>query len=442
MNIPDFSNQTFLNKEANANLAGIGARILRNAVKKPKQQGQMITDPAKIKSLDPTKVRNLSDDEILEMRKSQLLEDGTGSIVLDAPLGLFKMLSPKSWGDKLDDWIARGKLKMESWDTKAGAKLSGNNPNSLRGKLFSVQRGREGKGDIVAEYANDDGTISYLTQGGVGDRRSSVLAPVSNTIKVGTPLLASAFIAEKLLPKPGEQNASSNPQAPNVSNVPGPGYTSPYVSQQRTALFQDEHFEKTAQKLHTNQDPNDIIEESIWSSLEKQASFNKIAQLEKSIEKMAAFVEDLKQENQLLSKIASEEKIAHEKTAKEFSDLKQTFFSKQAEAEEFRLRTVARERSKHVLKMAETMLEKGLIKQAEFDQQVDKLMSCDETTLNLYSNMVKQATSNDETLESLSVLSEYNSMDSKGTPERHGRGINKAGQTIGEAARYLLEKQN
>jgi hypothetical protein len=448
MKIPDFSQQHFLEKKANVGsaVAGIrgGAKVLRDFMGKNKnkspQMGQMITDPDKIKALDPTKVKYYSDDEILNARKSQLLEDGTGSIVLDAPLGLFKMLTPQKWGDAVDDWIARSKIKMEGWDTKAGAKLSGDNPNSLRGKFFSVQRGREGKGDIIGEYTNPDGTISQMTQGGVGDRRSSVLAPITNTIKVGTPLAASGFVMEKFLPKP-EQNIAGM-QAVNEQQMNIPNYYQSKMSNQQSDLYREASVYDDFLEKESYRNRSDEVESSIWESLAKKASFNKIAELENSLEKMAVYIHDLKEENQLLNKVAFEEKLAHEKVAKEYASLKQDFFSKQAESEEFRLRTVARERSRHVVKLAEQMLENGLIKQAQFDSQVDQLMSCDESTLNLYSNMVKQASGNDDTLESLSILSEYSSSDSKGTSDRNGRGISKSGQTIGEAARYLLEKQN
>ncbi len=421
MNIPDFSGHSFLFKQANP-AAAVG-RMIKNT-----------------KNLSPPtaeQVKFFTQEEFDAARKSQMMQDGTGGIVIDAPLGLLSLVTPKKWGlrDKIDNWIYDKKLKMEDIDTRIGAKASGDNPNSIRGRIFSVPRGREGKGDIIGTVVNEDGTISQITQGATSDRRASIIGPVSNTVKVATPFLASAYLAEKFLgPKPPEAPSQANPYNQNT--------TSPSQTMYRTAQTSEDVLTKDYENLYTNSEKSDIMEETIWRELDKQASMNKIAMLEQELEKIAAFAEDLRQEKDLLSKIAMEEKTAREKVEKDYSLFKQNSLLKQAESEEFRLRTVARERSKHAVKLAEQFLEKGLIKQASFDQQVDHFMSCDETTLNLYANLAKQASDEEQGLESLAYLSEYNIMDSKGTSERTGRGINKAGQTIGEAARYLLEKQN
>jgi hypothetical protein len=403
----DFRKQSFLEKKASVSPAAVG-RMIENL----KDAGKVLPDMSNLKIY--------TDAERMQKQKELWSKDGTGSFPLDILIGATKLL-PKNWNvhSTIEDKVYQLKQLLDKADTNAGSFLAGKDPNSIRGKVFSVKRN-----DPFGEVVNDNVVEELYLQ---GNRRPSLLAPVSNTVAMATPLLAAGYLTDKLLLQPNQNDQQQQSYPPQ--------------GMYQTAYEPPNQLEKFAYKNYTNEDKNDIMEESVWRSLDKQASIQKIAKLEQEIEKIAAYAQDLKQENELLSKVAMEEKMAREQISQEIQKIKKESLTKQAEAEEFRLRTVARERSKHVVKLAEDMLEKGLIKQADFDHHVDRLMTCDETTLNLYANMTKQASDGEDGLASLALLREYNNMDSKGSVDTSKKGLNKAGQTMGEAARYLLDKQ-
>lgn len=378
---------------------------LSQAIHNPERpQGKFVTnipEQAGVQNSQGTKF--FDTEEIAKRRRAEIDHEGTGSFLGDAILGGVGFVSPGA-KERAKDLLFNMKQKLESADTKAGSVLAGNSPQTLRGKFFSVPLGNNGRGVQIGEKLNDNGSTSPIFEGSGTDRRPSLLAPVQNGLRVATPFLAASYMADKLYPQQQEQTAAS------VSD----------------------YMEKMSQ-------PPAEPDEVAWR-LDKQASIQKIAQLQDELEKVAAQLQNVTDENALLIKEASFEREEKQKVQRTLVETKQRMIEKTAEAEEFRLRTLARARSQSAVKLADEMLENGLIKQAQYDDTVDKLMDCDEESFNLYASMAKKSSTDEEGLESLAVLRDYSSNDMDSSLSRPARGLSKSGQTMGEAARELRER--
>lgn len=379
------------------------AEALKNP---PKPQGKFVTDipnQAGVQNSQGTKF--FDNEEIARRRREEMDHDGTGSFMGDALLGGIGFVAPNV-KQRAKDLMFNMKQKIESADTAAGKALAGDSPQSLRGKFFSVPMGRNGQGVQIGEKLNENGSVSPIMEGAGADRRPSLFAPVQNGLRVATPLLAASYAAEKLFPQ------------------------QPPPEEQKVAFTASDYMEKVSQ-------PD---EASVAWQLDKQASLQKIAMLEDELEKIAGQLQGVTEENRLLAKEASFEREAKQQVQQKLQVTKQEMLEKTAAAEEFRLRTLARERSKAAVDLADQLLEKGLIKQAQYDEHVDRFMDCDEESFNLYASMAKRSSEHQEGLESLSILGDYSSNDMDYSASRPAKGLSKSGQTIGEAARDLLSK--
>lgn len=335
-----------------------------------------------------------SADKVKEGVKQQRRNDGNG-IIADPLIWTAGAVTPKRWNvkEKILGPIDTLKDKMEEVSTNAAGRIVQNRkPDGMAQRFFSVP-----ETTVVGKKALPDGTFEDLATVG---RRTSLTAPIENTMKVGGPLLGSMYVAEKLYPMEDEQ--------------------------ERQAFEQDFLEEK-----------NGLETELLAERLDKKAALDKVAHLETKIEKLAYEIEGLEKEKDLFWKQASSEAEAKRSALKEKEDLEKQLLEKKAEHEELKLRTIAKERSGHAVKIAEAMLEDGLIKQAEFDEKVDFLMDCDSRTFNLHSSLLKQAETHEKGLESSAFFIDYRDKDEESSPHRSGRGLSKKGQTIGEAAKDL-----
>jgi hypothetical protein len=369
---------SFLNKQAAFGFANaIGKKVVRN-----------------LDEVSPAKSNNvlfLSPGDAAKKVTEKRREDGNG-LVGDVALGATGMLTPKSLAlkEKVLKQVDKGKDFVNKWDTIAAGKVTKKmKDGSMGAKLMSVPEQR-----VVGSQMLRDGSELDITQ---TFRRASLLAPAQNTAKVVAPILGSMYVAEKMYP-PEEQ----------------------------LAFEQYDSYEK-----------NGLESELLTERLDKEAAFQKVAQLQEELEKMAAEVEASKHEKNMFWKEAETERLEKTAALKEKDVLERTLLEKTATYDEFRLRVTSRERSKNVIKVAENLLEAGLIKQAEFNNKVDFLMDCDNETFNLYSSMTKHAQSVEKGLESSPFFIDYRSKEEESSPQRPTRGLSKQGQTIGEAARDL-----
>lgn len=409
-----FRGQSFLEKEAAPNFEGIvnslksiGRKVhpsgAVNAVEQAVKPGigKFVLNPED-SAVNAENLHLFSPEEVKQEYRNEAAKESSGSFLTDGILGLTKKVAPKTT-EPINNTKATFKQGIENVDTKMGQFIAGKNPDSLWGKLWSTPVQRH-IGNI-----EENGTTSRALR---EDRRPSFLAPMTNTLKVGTPLLAAAYVGEKLYPggegqQPTVQNSN---QAPYENNIP--------------------------------KQANEIFDTDLVNDLDKIASIQKIAELEENLSKYASQLEEVSMEKTAVEKRlreTEEEKAYFEKRA---SEIQGDLMEKEAEFEELRLRTIAQKRSKIAVDLAEQLLGCGFIKQAELANMTDDLMECDESTIKRYHNLVKTAKTQEESLESLAILGEYKSNEKlAGSNKDYAPlGLSKSGQSIGDAVRDLIHK--
>ncbi|PGQ88305.1 hypothetical protein [Priestia megaterium] len=379
-----FQGHQFLEKEA-ANPGGL-LRTLRN--------GKFTKGPADV-ALDSGKINRFSEGEIADEIKRNSQKGGTGSFAADGALWLGKKV--KGAKEPIERAVGAFSRAGDKVDNYLGSFAAGKNPNSWRGRAFSKQDKNR-----VAQHTSDDGEVTDLFS---EKPKASLVAPIEKTVKFTTPFLATAYVADKLYPEQPKDLGENVNQAT---------------------------YENQLQKTSS------LFDNSISDRMDKIASMQKIAELEDLVEKYA---EDL--EAALLDKKATAaqledvmmEKVSMEKRA---TEAEQNFLQKQAEHEELRLRMIAQKRSKIAVDLAEDMLEAKLIKQAQYEGTIDKLMECDEGTMQMYESLVKEARTGSDCLETLSYFGEYKNNEKLAAPHDLARsGLSRRGQTMAEAARDL-----
>lgn len=371
--------------------------------------------------------RMFSPDEIAEKIRARDINEGNGfvgDLVLGGIKGVGNLATRAAKKDKtvewagssaIDDASARVKDASRAWSAKAGQKaidlVGGNAPGSKRGKLFSVLEEVP-----VGERVLDDGTIVPILE---KQRRASIVAPVQNTMKVGTPLLGSMYLAEKFYPPEKREDT------PTVGDMT-------QAAQQAA--------EQSVNPALVHRLPRVASEDAY--SLEKRAMLDKQAMLEAELLEKTAEADTLRRDLDWMQKRASEADGRAEAFEKRAADLQHELSGAKSAHEELMLRTAARERSGTATRVARAMLEKGLIKRAQYEAQVDKLMDCSDTELQIFEKMATSEKVGEESLESLAFLSDTYSSSDEPTRRRVEKGLSKSGQTIHEAARDILVSRN
>lgn len=343
------------------------------------------------KAIDPKTVKMDDQATVDQSIKDEVRSHGNGFF---GDIGIWGAgaVTPNKWGvkEKILSPLEKMRDKVDEVNTAAGAKIVGNkSQDSLTAKFMSTPNSKK-----VGTGKNEDGLEQELFANG---RKTSLTAPLQNTAKVVTPTLGAFWVGEKLYP-PEEQVASN----------------------------QDSDWEKDG-----------FQEELITERLDKQAALEKVAFLEDEIEKLASEKETLEFEKQAFARKAEEEFFEKRAALEEKVRVEKELLEKTAKFDEFKLRTIAKKRSEHAVKIADEMLERGMIKQAQHDEKIDFLMDCDDKTFNLHSSMVKLAETDEKRLETSPYFIDYRDKDEASSPTRARQGVSKTGQTIGEAARDL-----
>lgn len=340
--------------------------------------------------LDATDTLSRLDDKAIKNIRNEEMKDAGNGLFGDVALwgvGLFSKDKKNQIINKLNDFKGKVVDFDERMTGKALEKMKAK-PGGLLHKSMSVK-----KPTAVAETTriNPDGTTTTRNLYDIESRKPSSLALFQNTAKVSSPLLASAFVAEKM-----------------------------YPMEEQMANVEELEFEKQA-----------IEEELMTERMDKVAALQKVSELEDRIDEFEGLLKVAEDEKRLFEKVAKKEYTEKVAMMKEKEKIASELSQKEKEFNELFLRMKSKERSGHAVKIAETLLEKGFIKQAEFDNKVDFLMDCDSETFNLYNMMSKGAGTEEKGLESSPFFIDYISREE--TPYAR-KGLSKRGQTIGEAA--------
>jgi hypothetical protein len=351
-------------------------------------------------AIDKGNIETLTAAEIAKNRRDKIKNESTGSLAVDGLLGLTKRLVPRT---KEPIQKAKGVVKgtTDTLDRAGGSALTRDNPDSWLGRTFSkVEK------EPVANVRDGERTESLYRD----VRVPSLLAPVEKTVKFTSPILASAWLFDKMNPEIGE----------DVNQTP----------------YGNDLYKNSS----VTEENNDAIDKTIAENMDKVASLQKIAELEDNLRKYASDLQYLKMEKTAIEKRLDTTLKEKRELEKRAASAEENLLHEKVAFEELRLRTIAQKRSKVAVDLAEQMLEKGLIKQAELQGTIDNLMDCDESTMNMHKNMVKEASGGLESLESLIILGEYKPNDKLATSsDLVNLGLSKSGQSIGEAARDLTK---
>lgn len=366
-----------------------------------------------------------SPEEIAAKIKERDISEGNGfvsDLLLGSVKGMGNLATRTIKKDKGVEWSgasaidnASAKVKEVSRDfsTKVGQgvidMIGGNNPGSKRGRIFSTLEDVQ-----IGERTLADGSVAPIIE---KQRRASIGAPLQNTMKAATPLLGSMYLAEKMYPQETREDT------PSVAEMTGAAQQLAHPASQRI-----QHMPRIAS--------DEVVQ------MEKKAMLDKQAQLEDELMEKTAEIHSLRRDLDWMEKRASdadERAVSFEKRA---SVLQDELFEKTAEHKELLLRVAARERSGEAVKIARAMLEKGMIKRAQYEQQIDKLMDCPEEELLLFEKMASSEKDGEESLETLAFLSDTYSSSDEQPRGRVAKGLSKSGQTILEAAREINASRN
>lgn len=395
-----------MNKESSAGAVkglGWGSRSLFKNIRPNRSTGtNSVAGPAEARFVSPQ--------ESARRFKEQDASRGTGSFTGDGILGITKRIAPKT-KEPIERTVGNVRQSIGNANRSVGEFLRGNNPNSLRYKAFTTNT-RKDRLDLI----NPDGTKRTLSE---SVPEASAMATPQRVSKFSAPLLGAMYVGDKLYP---EEEVNANPT-------------------EKQAAFEEESVNQTP---YANESDETTEEEktsmSVAENMDKIASLQKIAKLEEEVEKYASAVNELEMEKTAIQKeleMESEQRSFFEKRA---SEIKEDLMEKRAEFDELHLRTMAQKRSKVAVDLAEGLLERDLIKQAKLEETIDDLMDADESTIKIYENMLKEASHDSESVESLSILREYignERLASASNSDGRDRNRSKRGQTIGEAASDL-----
>ena len=368
--------------------------------------------------LQPGTVKMFSPEEIAEEIRRKDLEQGNG-MVLDGLLGGTKWVANKvtqkvkgdkdviwSGSDVIDNTSLKLKEKARELNTRGGAKMmdliGGNKPGSFRGKLFST-----GVDTKIGERVLEDGSVIPIME---KQRRASAVAPVENTVRMATPFLASAYLAEKMMPPEKDKT---------------------------TVRDMAETLPSAVERLPMTRHASEVVFE-----LDKQAMLDKHAILEERLLEKEAQLNVISQERDLMEKLSADLSKRADAFEKQASELRESLMEKEAAHEELILRMAARERYVPAEKIATRLLEQSMIKQAEYESKIAELMDCSDDVFKLYEKMYTSGKYGEESIESLAFLEDTYISSNEQSSSRVGKGLSKTGQTIGEAAHELSSKRN
>lgn len=345
--------------------------------------------------LNSKKFKAFNADE-MKANEFQNVKDSAG-IIQQMGLGALRMVpgqGSKNVANKLSDNIAKAKLGLRKFDHEFTGKVKnklglkdGGSLDRFTSKTDNIKVGTQKGPTGLSEDVN------------VAKKRHSMGAPIKHTTGFVLPMLGYSYISDKF-----EESAENKAQ------------------QQMQQQMQQQYMPKNAYTVVDN--------------MEKQAAMSKIAELESELETSQGLLKFAAAEKNVLlndNKSMMVKVAAYEDT---INELQSEIEKKASDLNELQQRMFIRERTVNSVKLAETMLEHGIIKQAEFDDKVDYLVSCDNDTFAMHEKIASM-NNGEKGLEKEAFMLEY-----RGKPSSRSFDSNfsSTGQTIDEAARDLLRR--
>lgn len=345
------------------------------------------------KAANPSKIEFHNQKQVSQKKFDDEKAKGI-NIVADVALGGVGKI-PKV-GEKLKNNMQNGyakqRLKFGEMNSRLGDKvynkLNMTKPGSWGDKITS----RPVKVEVGKERMKDGTTRNIVRE----ERVRSLTAPIVNTKEYVLPIAGSTYIFDKALGAGGEKPVTEVPVKEEFSN------------ERLASVFE--------------------------GGLFKTAALNKIAKLETERDELAGMIklanyekEILVNDNMKFQDIIDEniEKIA--KVENELSDYKDKYHTLLEQFEK-----TAKE--KDVDAIADNLLSKGIIKQADYNEMKEYLFSCDEQNFKMLQKVASSALGFNDSLMSIDDLGE-DAMERKASIN-----VSSKGQTISEAIRDLINK--
>lgn len=387
-----------MEKEAFIGAAIKGAKKGLGSIKAKRAQKVVTPNTTHASINNPLNSKKFKAFDANEMKANEFqnVKDSAG-IIQQMGLGAIRMVpgqGSKNVANKLSDNIAKAKMGLRKFDHEFTGKVK----NKLGLKNDGVIDRFTSKTDNI-KVGTQKGPTGLTEDVNVAKKRHSMAAPIKHTSGFVLPMLGYSYISDKF-----EEAADNKAQ------------------QQMQQQMQQPYMPKNAY--------------SVIDNMEKQAAISKIAELESELETSQGLLKFAAAEKNVLlndNKSMMVKVAAYEDT---INHLQNEIEKKASDLNELQQRMFIRERTVNSVKLAETMLEHGIIKQAEFDDKVDYLVSCDNDTFVMHEKIASM-NNGEKGLEKEAFMLEY-----RGKPSSRSFDSNfsSAGQTIDEAARDLLRR--
>lgn len=368
------------------------------------------------KSADPSNVKFNNQKQMNKNHFEQQKKQGFGMLGNAALWGVGKVPKfGKGWKDVARENLTKFKINAKEMD----ANIAGKVKDSLgvkRGGAIDKFTSRKHKVQVGTEMRNGVETPIFRDS----DRVDSLTAPFANTMKKATPLVGSFVIGDKAwdqgMKMMGADDGTGTEQTPPPE----------YIQQQQFAQNPNYNYANGAEQLAYR------MEEGLL----KEAAISKIATLEDEVSKLNTIVKIAKHEREVLmnDSLHYQDELDHYKEAyeKATDELEKVSMKYQETVNDIEKEA----KRKEVEKVAEKLLERGIIKQAELNEYRDFLEKSDEFVLEAFTKVANSAVNGE--LGNLFDIEKSAKELPLPSSETIGK-ISSTGQTMAEAVSDLLK---
>lgn len=368
------------------------------------------------KSADPSNVKFNNQKQMNKNHFEQQKKQGFGMLGDAALWGVGKVPKfGKGWKDAARENLTKFKINAKEMD----ANIAGKVKDSLgvkRGGAIDKFTSRKHKVQVGTEMRNGVETPIFRDS----DRVDSLTAPFANTMKKATPLVGSFVIGDKAwdqgMKMMGVDDGIGAEQAPPPE----------YIQQQQLAQNPNYNYANGVEQLAYR------MEEGLL----KEAAISKIATLEDEVSKLNTIVKIAKHEREVLmnDSLHYQDELDHYKEA--YEKAKDELEKVSAKYQETVNGIEKEAKTKEVEKVAEKLLERGIIKQAELNEYRDFLEKSDESVLEAFTKVANSAVNGE--LANLFDIEKSAKELPLPSSETIGK-ISSTGQTMAEAVSDLLK---
>lgn len=346
--------------------------------------------------------------EMRDQAFKNMKENGFGFASLGtSALGMVPKVG-KRWKDNAENFLTKSKIGMQEFDSNVTGKVKnalGVKPGGMIDNFTSTVHKVP-----VGKQMGSDGKMQDMF---VEKRVSSMKAPIDHTMKFALPMAGSAYMFDKLTEMQEGQDGMYEQYPIQQSDFPPP------------------------------YNPNQSFDERTASALEtgliKEATMEKISSLEHEVDSLKGLIKVAKYEREILYDDSLRFQDASEYYKEAYEKAQNELEKVSSEFEEYKESLAKEARQEKVTKVAENLLERGIIKQAKFNEYLDVLSNCDAQTFEAFSKLAFLDNDEKGLEKNLYMIDYIDKHSSTINPNTLGA-MTKSGDTIADAVRDLLNK--